>query len=246
MSQEKKYKILKNETLEHYGRTLYRIQAVKDFSDVKAGDKGGWVSGYHNLSQEGNCWVYNEAKVFDEAIVRDNARIRHNAKVLMCAKVCGNAMVFSNACVIDVAKVYGNARIFGDAKIYGDAWIYDKANVCENAEVFGDAHVYNYANVYDDAQIYGNVCVYGNAIISGNAVVKDLLDYITFKNNWSSGRYFTYTKSNKMWKVGCFYGTGEELIKKAYQDSELSGKMYEMFVNLVKEEDKIKEELSKS
>ena len=37
-----------------------------------------------------------------------------------------------------------------------------------------------------------------------------------------------------MWKVGCFYGTGEELIKKAYQDSEDSGKHYEAYVNLVK------------
>ena len=37
-----------------------------------------------------------------------------------------------------------------------------------------------------------------------------------------------------MWRVGCFYGTGEELIKKAYQDSKDSGKHYEAYVNLVK------------
>lgn len=30
-----------------------------------------------------------------------------------------------------------------------------------------------------------------------------------------------------MWKVGCFYGTGEELIKKAYKDSEKIGREYE-------------------
>lgn len=69
---------------------------------------------------------------------------------------------------------------------------------------------------------------------SGNAWVSKLNDYIVFKNNWSSGRYFTYTRSNKMWRVGCFYGTGEELIKKAYQDSRNSGKHYEAYVNLVK------------
>ena len=33
-----------------------------------------------------------------------------------------------------------------------------------------------------------------------------------------------------MWKVGCFYGTGESLIAKAYRDSELSGKCYEAVV----------------
>ena len=36
-----------------------------------------------------------------------------------------------------------------------------------------------------------------------------------------------------MWSVGCFYGTGEELIKKAYKDSELSGREYEKFVKYV-------------
>ena len=40
--------------------------------------------------------------------------------------------------------------------------------------------------------------------------------------------------SIKMWKVGCFYGSGEELVKKAYQDSGDSGKHYEAYVNLVK------------
>ena len=88
--------------------------------------------------------------------------------------------------------------------------------------------------VYDDARVSGNARVYGNAWVSGNARVSKLNDYIVFKNNWSSGRYFTYTRSNKMWRVGCFYGTGEELIKRAYQDSKDSGKHYEAYVNLVK------------
>ena len=40
-------------------------------------------------------------------------------------------------------------------------------------------------------------------------------------------------RSNNMWKVGCFYGTGEQLINKAYGDSELSGKEYERVVKYV-------------
>lgn len=58
-------------------------------------------------------------------------------------------------------------------------------------------------------------------------------DYIVFKNWWSSGRYFTWTRSNDMWSVGCFYGTGEELIKKAYNDSEEKGREYERIVKYV-------------
>lgn len=109
---------------------------------------------------------------------------------------------------------------------FGDAWVYGDAKVCENAKVCGDAKVYGYANVCGDAE------------------VKQLEDYIVLKNDWSSGRFYTYTASNKMWKVGCFYGTGEELIAKAYKDSELSGKCYEASVRYVEELERIKAELS--
>ena len=43
-----------------------------------------------------------------------------------------------------------------------------------------------------------------------------------------------------MWYVGCFYGTGEELIKKAYKDSKKSGLEYERIVHYV--EDVLKSE----
>lgn len=36
-----------------------------------------------------------------------------------------------------------------------------------------------------------------------------------------------------MWYVGCFYGTGEELIEKAYKDSKLSGDEYKRIVDYV-------------
>ena len=117
---------------------------------------------------------------------------------------------------------------------FGDAWVYGNARVYGNAEVYGDARVYGNAWVYGNARVYGNAEVSGDAWVYGNARVSKLNDYILFKNTWSSGRYFTYTKSNEMWKVGCFYGTGEELIKKAYEDSEVSGKHYEAYVNFVK------------
>ena len=91
----------------------------------------------------------------------------------------------------------------------------------------GDAEVWGNAKVSGDAIVYGNAKVSGDAIVWGNS------DYIVFKNWWSSGRYFTWTRSNNMWSVGCFYGTGEELIKKAYADSEKSGREYERVVRFV-------------
>ena len=114
-------------------------------------------------------------------------------------------------------------------------WIENENNlsVYGNAWVYGDAEVYGNAMVYGNAWVYGNAIVYGDACVSGNAIVSGNKDYMTFKNSWSSGRWFTYTASNKKWSVGCFYGTGDELVRKAYADSELSGKCYEAIVRAV-------------
>lgn len=38
-----KYELLKNNFIEYKGRKLYRIRALKSFSDIKCGDIGGYV-----------------------------------------------------------------------------------------------------------------------------------------------------------------------------------------------------------
>ena len=202
METGKKYK-LTDECITIDGRKLYRIEALKDFRWVKKGYKGGFIGSEVNLSQYGDCWVWDDAKVWGDARVR------------------GNAKVYDNAAVWGDAKVYGNAAVWGNAEVFGDA------EVCGNARVRGNAAVYGDARVYGNAKVYGDARVYGNAEVVNNA------DYIVFKNWWSSGRYFTWTRSNNMWRVGCFYGTGKELIEKAYKDSELSGREYERVVKYV-------------
>ena len=247
---EKKYKLTEETTIVN-DRTLYRIETLKDFGNVKKGDKGGFIENENNLSQSGDCWVYGNAKVSDNAMVCGNAKVYGNARVYCNALVCGNAMVSVNALLIDKARVYGNAQvrgnavvydnaeISGDAKIFGNAQIRCDAVVCEDAKIYGHAIVCGNADVYGNARIYGNAVVrdnaqvFGNTEIRGDAVITSKSDYILFKNWWSSGRFFTWTRSNNMWKVGCFYGTGEELIEKAYKDSEMSGEEYERVVKYV-------------
>ena len=249
---------LTDETIEYLGHTLHRIKALKDFGDIKKGDLGGFIEKEANLSQNKDCWVGGNAKVFDNAWIYNNAMVFHNAQVFGFAnvydnaKVYGNAHVFDHACisgeakVCEEAKVCGkacvrnNAEVFDKAKINGKAEVFDKAQVYGNAEVwqyakvYGNAHVFDHAWISGGAKVCGEAKVCGYAVIVDNAEVKEMSDYMVFQNNWSSGRNFTWTKSNDMWTVGCFYGTGEELIEKAYKDSEKSGKMYEETVNYVK------------
>lgn len=55
---------LTNEVMELGGKTLYRIKALRDIGDsVQAGDLGGWIEKESNLSQKGECWVRDDAKV---------------------------------------------------------------------------------------------------------------------------------------------------------------------------------------
>lgn len=70
----KKYE-LTEETVTVYGKTLYRIRAVRDFGSVKAGDLGGYIEKEGNLSHFGNAWVYGDARVSGNARVFDNAEI---------------------------------------------------------------------------------------------------------------------------------------------------------------------------
>lgn len=230
----KKFELVKNDYVNLYGTKLYRIRALIDFSDVKTGDLGGYIEKEENLAQEGNAWVYDKACVYKDARVYDNAKVRDWAWVF------GNARVYGDATVCGYGRVYGKARVFDSAvvseytRIYGNANIYDNAVICGNAEVFGRTQVCH------EAKVHGNVNVFGEAEICGNAVVSENDDYIVFKNSWSSGRYFTYTRSNQMWCVGCFCGKGWELVKKAYYDSEKSGKHYELYVNLVREMEQMK------
>jgi hypothetical protein len=78
---KKKYMLDKTDKIRKNGKTLYRIVALRDFGDVKAGDKGGYIRKESNLSQEGDCWVYDGAYVFDNAHVNTYARVRDQAVV---------------------------------------------------------------------------------------------------------------------------------------------------------------------
>jgi len=122
----KKYKLLKKDTIKVGNTILYRIQSLKDFKGVRKGELGGYVEREDNLSHDGLCWVY------------DNARIYNNAWVY------GNAQVYGNA------EVYDNAEVYGNARVYGDAWVYN------NTEVYGNARVYGNTEVYGNARLKGN------------------------------------------------------------------------------------------
>ena len=190
---EKKYELLKNDTIKVDNHILYRIKALKDFANVNKGDLGGYIEKEDNLSQDENCWVYDDAHVLGNA------------------QISGHAWVLGNACVYDNACVFDNARVSGDAQISGHAWVLGNACVSDYACVYDDAYVSG------DAQISGNARVSGDAHVSNDANISSDFDYCAILGFGSEGKTITFFKcKNGVIKVncGCFNGTLDEFRKK--------------------------------
>ena len=63
---------LTGESINHFGRTLFRIRALVAFRCVEVGELGGYLEKEKNLSQEDDAWVFGDAQVFGNARVYDN------------------------------------------------------------------------------------------------------------------------------------------------------------------------------
>lgn len=63
-------------------KKLFRIKALSDFGDVKAGDLGGYVEKEENLAHDGNAWVSGDARVSGTARVIGNALVSGDADIL--------------------------------------------------------------------------------------------------------------------------------------------------------------------
>ena len=117
----KKFKLTSEFIVDISGVKLFRIKALIEFGNVKAGDLGGYIEKEENLSHMGDAWIYGDAQI------------------------SGNAQVFGNARVFGDAWVSGNARVFGNAWVSGDAWIYGDARVSGDKD-YAYAHGFGSCN----------------------------------------------------------------------------------------------------
>ncbi len=69
---------------------LHRIRALRDVrEDVHAGDLGGFVQSEENLSQEGQCWVANNAVAAEESYISGDAIMWDYSCARGCAVISG-------------------------------------------------------------------------------------------------------------------------------------------------------------
>ena len=82
-----KYKLTDDTVTLKNGKVLHRIEALRDFVEVKAGDLGGYIQSEDNLSHEGDCWVDDDARVYGNAWVYGDAAVYGNAWVCGYEKI---------------------------------------------------------------------------------------------------------------------------------------------------------------
>lgn len=134
----KKYE-LTSETKVVFGKTLYRIRALKAFGDVEAGELGGWIEKEGNLAQEGECWVFGNGRVFSNG------------------RVFGNGQVYDNGWVFGNGQVYGNGWVSGNGRVYDNGWVFGNARVCGDMVVrkTRDYLTFGPAGEWDDTTTFG-------------------------------------------------------------------------------------------
>lgn len=175
---DKKYVLLKDDTITIEGKVLHRVLlftglCLKDsakndefvsIEDIRVDPldpfadsvqaysrKGGYVEGYHNLSQEGNCWIGRGVAVYGNARVKDDALL----ETYLSSKLDNISVVIK-----DNAIVGESVSIIGDfINIEGNAIITDKAAV----------HIVPL--VKDDNKYKISVNIRGNSVVGGDSII---------------------------------------------------------------------------
>ena len=76
---EKKFELTENYVVNELETKLYQIKCIKTFKYAKEGELGGYIEKEENLSQEGDAWVYDNARVSGNAMVYGDACLKSDA-----------------------------------------------------------------------------------------------------------------------------------------------------------------------
>ena len=183
---------------------------------MKVGDVGGFVESEWNLSQEGNCWIYDDAKCMDSASVCDNAKMYNRSCMCDNSRMYDNSIMFNNSVMYDYSIMYDNSEMYGNSIMFNNTRMYNNSIMCNNSIM------------YNNSKMFDNSSLHGNAKISDSAILKDD-DSLYGKINKSFKKIFQYqckhrfltailTEENEiLYSIGCQTGiTKAEFIDRIY------------------------------
>jgi conserved hypothetical protein len=180
---------------------MYRIRALKDFSDVKKGDLGGYVESEYNLSQFGNCWIYDDSIVGLGSKVTNNATVKNFSRVIRYSEVLGNA-------IIEKDSIINNASVIMDQSRVIHSIVMDGSYVSGNSTVNSGCLVID-SSVMNNSVVGSNINVTNGAIIRFD--IEKSEDYVVYKAPMSYGRHLTASTKKDIWSCEPLAGTAEKV-----------------------------------
>lgn len=100
---------------------LHRIRARCQVNEQAGpGALGGYVQTEDNLSQDGTCWIYDQAICCEEAVVEDDGRMFDGAVARGSALISGDARMFERA-VAEGNSSFFSGELKEDARLSGNA-----------------------------------------------------------------------------------------------------------------------------
>ena len=190
----KKYELVKSDSIVLEGRTLYRIKALRAISEgIPSGILGGYIESEKNLSQDGDCFVCDTSRVYGNATVSENAIVRCSSEVADNAVISGNAII-DHSVVYDSSVVDGGA--FAHNSIIQESAIITDASSVYDSSVRGHSMICDHAAIYrckvsDDSTVGGNSNL-TKCRVEDTVCVKDReFDDLTIDKSMADG-YFTF------------------------------------------------------
>ncbi len=151
-----------------YRHTMYRIRALRDINGrgVTKGDLGGWVEREYNLSQFGDCWV------FDDAQVRAGARVEDEAMMMKASILSGKSLMQGHATVTDEVTIDGNCIIRDSAYISERAVLSGRVHVEDQCHVAGNAKLKGTMTLKDDTWVGEHCDLQGRIVLTGRTTIE--------------------------------------------------------------------------
>ena len=209
--EDKKYELVPETVKEFYSKPMYRIRALKDFSDVKKGDLGGYVESEDNLSQTDNCWIY------DDSIVGLGARVINNAVVKDCSTVIVHSEISDNAVIEDNSHIE-NSTIVSDQSRVIKSFITNESAVVYKSVVRNSFVEQSSAII--DSSVGPDVHIKNGAVIRFD--INDSDDYVVYSTPFSYCRSLTASTKADIWSCDSHANTAEKLRAYLIEDEVLA------------------------
>lgn len=189
-----KHSVVIGDMVYHRIRALRRIERPFGLPPVEPGDLGGYVAMSSCLSNEGDCWIADEA--FVSGHVSGDSQVTGHAHVGYPSEVTGKSLISDYAQVIDGAEV-SNSMVTDYAQVVGrnlegldkelisyyhrkqtqvanHSWIAGRARVSDGAFIIRFSHVGGSAVVGGNVQLRKGAVVTGGVTLMSERAFVDL------------------------------------------------------------------------